>query len=59
MTYLYIWLALGLIGIITDTIKNNSDYKSLNLLSYLLYFAIFTLGGLITFGIVAYELIDD
>jgi len=60
LLYILIWLAVGLLGISIDQIKNGKhDRQGLSTFKYSIWVGIFVLGGLITFGTVMAILIEN
>ena len=53
-----IWLAVGLLAVTIDLIRNKHTYKGSNLFHELFYILAFVAGGGFTMGIVIYELTE-
>ena len=58
LLFILIWLAVGLIAVTTDLIRNKETYIGSSLFIQTLYILAFVAGGGFTMGIVIYELTE-
>jgi len=58
LLFILIWLAVGLIAVTTDLIRNKETYIGSNLFIQILYVLAYIVAGGFTMGIVIYELTE-